>query len=244
MAGIFYFSGLASRVEADLFREAGVKNVLVDPKDLANADGFENIALDSGAYRAFKSQTSLDIPAYLELARSRPFAFHVAPDVIGNAELTRANWLAYRQPGMAPVWQWGDSRENLLRYLDEAPLVCIGGLVQLMRAKDEAMLAELRDIVATHGTRLHVLGMNWVKSINELKDSVASFDSSKCLDSARYGHAFIINSRTSKLQQLPHRILEETRSWDRRKRILESARVMNEYCNGDRIGRPVEAAAE
>lgn len=244
MAGIFYFSGLASPVEAGLFREAGVKNVLVDPRDLANADGFENVALDSGAYRAFKKQTALNIPAYLELARSRPFAFHVAPDVIGDAAQTRSNWLAYRQPGMAPVWQWGDSHENLLRYLDEAPLVCVGGLVQLMRSKDEAMLGALHDIVEAHGPRLHVLGMNWVRAINELKDTVASYDSSKCLDSARYGHAFIVNSRTSKLQQLPHRILEETRSWDRRKRILESARVMNEYCNGDRVGRPVEAAAE
>jgi hypothetical protein len=244
MAGIFYFSGLASHVEAGLFREAGVKNVLVDPKDLANAEGFENVALDSGAYRAFKSQTALDIPAYLALARSRPFAFHVAPDVVGNAELTRANWLAYRQPGMAPVWQWGDSRENLLRYLDEAPLVCIGGLVQLMRSKDEAMLAELHDIVATHGTRLHVLGMNWVRAINDLKDLVSSYDSSKAIDGGRYASRFIVHSRTLKLQQLPARVMEDSRDWDRKKRILESARVMNEYCNGDRIGRPVEAAAE
>lgn len=243
MAGVFYFSGLASRVEARLFREAGVANVLVDPKDLGNADGFPNVALDSGAYRAFKKGAALDIAAYLELARSRSFAFHVAPDVIGDPVQTRENWLLHRQPGMAPVWQWGDEVANLERYLDEAPLVCIGGLVQLMRAKDEPMLAQLGEIVAAHGRRLHILGMNWVKAINLLKDHVASYDSSKALDGGRYASRFLVHSRTLKLQQLPARVMEDSRDWDREKRILESARVMNDYCNGDVSAARVEVEA-
>jgi hypothetical protein len=83
----FYFSGLRDTADAELLRQLGVTRVLVDPHDLPNAAAFPHVALDSGAYRAFKAGKPLDLPALLRAASSREFDM-VFADVFGDAELS------------------------------------------------------------------------------------------------------------------------------------------------------------
>lgn len=227
----FYFSGIASKVEADCLRAAGVRHVLVDPTDLPNATGFAHIALDSGAYRSWKTGTPVDIEAYKALARCGQFAWHVAPDVIGDPQATRQRWLEHRQPRMVPVWQYGAPKELLLDYLDEAPLVAIGGLVPLMREKNDAMFKDIAALCERYPRRLHLLGANWVRVLNELHRVAASMDTSKWLDAARYGVCFFIHDRTRKLHVAPAAAIG-LGHLSREERLVTSARVMDSYLNG------------
>jgi len=230
MSSVFYFSGLSGATEANVLKSAGVDHVLVDPKDLGNAQGFGHVALDSGAYRAFKKGESLNIPNYLQLATSGEFDFFVAPDVIGDPQASHDNWETHKRPGMVPVWQWGGDEGQLTSYLDEANIVGIGGLVQLMRDKDEKMLKKLIELCERHPGRLHLFGANWLKAINTLKECAYSMDTSKFLDAARYGHLIFIHEKTGKLHQAPAKVLGKG-DMTREDRLIASARAMNEYTN-------------
>ena len=108
-----------------------------------------------------------------------------------------------------PVWQWGGDVNHLeslvewaktrRKYNEEdaelfgdmvspnADLVAIGGCVPWMRAKDQAALAKLLEYSQQWGQHFHVLGLNWLDAIMELDPFVASCDTSKWLDGARYG---------------------------------------------------------
>lgn len=108
-----------------------------------------------------------------------------------------------------PVWQWGGpiaQLESLVEWAQvrrkyneedaalcgdmatpEADLVAIGGCVPWMRAKDEGALTELLSLSKRWGGHFHVLGLNWLDAIMQLDPYVASCDTSKWLDGARYG---------------------------------------------------------
>lgn len=108
-----------------------------------------------------------------------------------------------------PVWQWGGRIEHLEALVEwaqtrrqynkedalllgdmaspEADLIAIGGCVPWMRAKDEAALAELLSLSKRWGEHFHILGLNWLDAIMQLDPFVASCDTSKWLDGARYG---------------------------------------------------------
>lgn len=130
-----YFSGVAGASEFQMLESAGVKRILVDPFDLKNIQrGRVSIAIDSGAYRASKRQLNLDLDNYLNFVRNRgPFDFALALDVIGDARASWRNWERLRglvvkdDPPIIPVFQWGSNRDDLIRYLGEAPVVGIGG---------------------------------------------------------------------------------------------------------------------
>jgi hypothetical protein len=227
-----YFSGLASTTEAAWLRAAAVDHVLADPKDFDNTRGLTHIALDSGAYRAFKSGQPLDIEAYQRLALfvGGALDFHVQPDVIGDPQASHQHWLTYRQPGMIPVWPWG-SDEGLLRdYLDQSEIVGIGGLVPLMRAQDMPMFRALKKLAEKHPGRFHVFGANWCKVINELLPLFHSIDTSKWLDACRYGSVLFIHTRTGKLHNAPASRLGLSHL-SRAERAILSATNMNDYCN-------------
>src|SRR5262245_3812162 len=119
-----YFSGVAGASEFRMLESAGVEHLLVDPFDFKHIKpGRAHIVLDSGAYRSYKRGVELDL------------------DVIGDARASQENWERLRRleieddPPFIPVFQWGSDRGDLARYLDEAPVVGIGGLVTLMREK-------------------------------------------------------------------------------------------------------------
>lgn len=264
-----YLSGVAGPAEADMLRAASdfgpaVRYVLADPTDWPNvAEGATGadwgLALDSGAYRAWKrGGGALDIPGYLRLAGSlcaspdsstRP-DFCVAPDIIGDPERTRADWLAIPAGlrvacRLAPVWHWGADDALLSAYLDECPPgvpVCVGALVPAMRARDRGMLRSLRALCSRQPGRLHLLGANWVEALEAVAPLAASADTSKWLDGARYGNLLVPDA--GRLRELPARLaagllphrpdLAGCESWDRPRRCAFNAGAMS----GTFGGRP------
>lgn len=112
--------------------------------------------------------------------------------------------------------------------------IAVGGLVRLLRDKDQATLTRLHEICDMHPCRLHILGLNWLKAINELKDKIHSADTSKWLDAARYGHLLFIHEKTGKLHQAPAKVLGHG-DLSREARLLRSAKAMNDYLNPDAL---------
>lgn len=153
-----------------MLRRAGVGRVLLDqfdyPRLASELRSIEKI-LDCGAYRVWKSRESkkaltVTLDDYLEFAEGAGPSFkHVASlDVIGDPAQSRENWLSALRRGLAkrlrmfPVWQFGSAAALLEEYLRESEVVGIGGLVPLMRAKDEAMLRELKKLPHGRATAL------------------------------------------------------------------------------------------
>jgi hypothetical protein len=229
VAGKLYFSGVAGKSEADMLIAAGVTRVLADIHDIENTSAFPARALDSGAYRAWKRGVEVDIDHYKSIAQKGDYDFFVAPDVIGDPDKTYENWERYRCEGMLPVWHWGSDPEILKAYLRQSKVVSIGALVPLMRDKDEKMLRGLIKLCESHPGRFHVLGSNWLKSINKVRHLV-SMDTSKFLDGGRYGHLIFVHTRNKILQQCPAKILGRG-ELSRFERCMESAKAMNDYCN-------------
>jgi hypothetical protein len=128
-----------------------------------------------------------------------------------------------------PTWHWGDDRELLEQYLTESWLVGIGGLVPLMRQKDETMLAELTALCERQLGRFHIFGCNWVKAIEQLTGLAASLDSSKWLDGGRYGSIIFKHTRNGHLQAAPARYIPQYQHLDRRGRCVASARNIELY---------------
>lgn len=235
-----YFSGISSRVEASYLRSAGVEYALVDPKDVVNVfdndvSWFPHTALDSGAYRAFRRDQQVDVNSYLGLTSYyRPHMdFMVMPDIIDQPAQTFLRWQSLKAAGLAdrfvPVWAWGYDLSMLDAYLQDAPLVAIGGLVPLMRAKNEATLNELRAMCMATPGRFHLLGLNWLRAIEELCTLAASFDTSKWLDGGRYGHVIFTNTRTGRLSAAPARHIPQYASMTRAERCVNNAREMAAY---------------
>ena len=197
----FYFSGLESPVEVRLVVQGGATHLLVDPQQYRSLGGVPDglrVALDSGAYRHFKRGSKLDVETWqrtLEYLPLERFDWITAPDVIGDSERTWQHWLRVRHlPKLMPVYPWGDDRERLRQYLDQAPVVGLGGLVPLVRSKigkrprtpaelaaRERVLEQLVRLCSAHPGRFHAFGLAWAKAINHLAPYLVSTDSSKWL---------------------------------------------------------------
>lgn len=234
-----YFSGLSGPSEYHMLEAAGVRHLLVDPFDLKHIPvGRAHLALDCGAYRAFKRNLKLGLDDYLAIARSRgPFDFAVSLDEIGDAEKTRENWERLRSlksiddPPFIPVFQWGGDSDHLARYLDEASIVGIGGLVTLMREKDERMLDQLRELCSIYPKRFHIFGINFLRALEQIKSLIVSGDTSKWLDGGRYAHLIFVNTRTGRLSQAPAKALKL--DLNREERCIQSARNLEDYLLGN-----------
>lgn len=216
----FYFSGLESPVEFRLVMQGGATHLLVDPQQYRSLGGVPDglrVALDSGAYRHFKRGSQLDVETWQRTLEHLPlerFDWITAPDVIGDPVQTWQHWLQVRHlPKLMPVYPWGDDRERLRRYLDQAP-VGLGGLVPLVRSKigkrpqtpaeqaaRERVLEQLVGLCRTHPGRFHAFGLAWVKAINHLAPHLVSTDSSKWLSGRRYRKVITL-TRTGKLGEV------------------------------------------
>lgn len=246
----FYFSGVGRpaagqthSAEFRMLRRAGVRHILADQFQLgALGDYRSGVALDCGSYYAYKKLAVLRLGDYLEVARTRgPFDFTVALDAVGNPALSHARWQeikrlgAHHELNMIPVWQWGAPREHLHRYMDESETVGIGGLVNLMREKDEEMRRELIALCEEFPRRTHVFALNWLRCFNDLADLVHSADSSKWLDAARKGTVIFRHTRTGHLAQMPMRMALQAgvidRELSREERCILSAKNMDDFCN-------------
>ena len=182
----YYMSGISGDAEIKLLSAAGAHHVLVDQFDLAHGLGFPALALDSGAYRAFKNGLTLSTADYATRVRgiTRPLDFVVSLDVIGDPVQSLQNWRALKDLGVSsvPVWHYDADQTFLLRYLDEGcPIVGIGGLAGTMRKDSPERKAALKTLVslcASYPNRFHVFGLNWCGAINELRGGLHSADSS------------------------------------------------------------------
>jgi hypothetical protein len=250
-----YFSGIASESEAEWLQQAGIHDYLSDPTDSrhvpANA---KNFALDSGAYRAFKKGqpiTADTIPQWFDAIQdtisdmdNRKVDFITMPDVLGDPDATMHNWevceelirqqfsdARYWVEDIVPVWQWGSPKKTL-RYFDSHIFgfrtIAIGGCVPWMRDKNEDNLMELADICRTYGSKLHILGCNWLKAIELLDPLVKSCDTSKWLDGARYGQA--IQQIDGHLRSVEKRSCGMSMA-TREELCVLCATTLNSYCN-------------
>lgn len=235
-----YFSGVSGSREFEYLTEAKVDHILVDPSDLKHV-GPEykgRLALDSGAYRAFKSGKPM-MPAedYHRLVDSLPLDFAIQQDVIGDPFATLANWERHFSPRavrldmvhFVPVYQWRAPRDHLSQYLDESKLVAIGGLVPLMREKDETMYRDLMDLCRAYPGRFHILGMNWVKCIEHMKDLVYSADTSKAWAGGRYRRVIFRHTKNGHLQEAPAKLIPGYEHIGREELNIHNAMNMREY---------------
>lgn len=237
----YYISGISGRAELQMVENAKTTlPLLVDPTDLKHALNWPgSVTLDSGAYRHFKKGTTIDINHYLDAAHSRVFDFVVSPDVIGNPKESYENWLVVKDLKLhiMPVWEWEADKSYLHRYLDHAPIVGIGGLVSTMRMKNQGperkikdrMLKELKQLCQQFPNRFHIFGLNWLWAIESLQDFIASGDSSKWLDGARYAHIIFTNTKTGHLSQAPARYIPEAQDLNREQRCIESIKAIEAF---------------
>ena len=196
--------------------EAEVEHVLVDPFNVKNADAFKYIAMDSGAYRAFKKEVALPaIPA-------GNWEFVVSPDVIGDPQASWSAWMA--EKSKMPVWHWGEPMKLLRWYLQEAKgVIGIGGCVDKMRERSGPLWHGLYKICQMHPGRFHVFGANWLELLSRISPYIVSADTSKWLDGARYGEIIDTDLKPFKSEL------------SRQDRCVVYARVMNEVFNADHL---------
>jgi hypothetical protein len=240
-----YTSGISDAQAFAMVQRAGVKRLLVDPAQLKIVESWTGpLALDSGAYRAYKTNTTVGAAEYVETVQQAraQHAGHldwfVTADIIDDPERSFIRWQTMSETFAPrahpiPVWQWPIApKEHLAAYLDASPIVGIGGLVPWMRNKDVWMLREITALCKAHPDRFHIFGINWLKAIEGLREYAHSGDTSKWLDGARYGHVVFVNTKTQRLSQAPAKVIPEYAALDRAGRCALSAQTLDTFCNG------------
>jgi hypothetical protein len=96
-----------------------------------------------------------------------------------------------------------------------------------MREKNESALAELLALSQNWGEYFHILGLNWLDAIMQLDPFVASCDTSKWLDGARYG--IWINDANGRLAAQEKRTCP--RGQDRADLCVQSAITLDNWIN-------------
>ena len=244
-----FFSGVASKQEFNFLLEAGIRWILVDPiqwRQVVSKVELPNdmhIALDSGAYRAFKKgqEQLMPLAEYEAVAMSFDFDFVVSPDVIGDWQRSYWQWqraIELIDAPLVPVWQWGAPMAILEEMLEASELVGVGGCqpwLHVTEANQTAMhvrkesLQRLEQICEQYPGRLHLFGLCWEKAIEVLKGTLASGDSSHYLCGARKGQVIFVNSRTGKLSKAPARVLSIAKHWNRNQRCINNAKALASF---------------
>jgi len=261
----FYLSGLRGKRELDWAKFG--QHVLLDPFQARNVpDNYpvKDRLMDSGAYWCLKHKAYLSIAEYLDAARSYPWASIIAPDVIGDKDATYQNWLAMKihAPDLfdrvIPVWHWQTAYDyDLLdRYLEEAAVVGIGGLVDPLRKKRDSddpkaseqardrVLRELVHLCEKYPGRFHIFGLCWPKAITALNKLVISADSSLWLWGAKHGDLLSIRQSTTGTPFLTsgkwyyddrYRGVDWESIWDSkairaRELCIENIRTLRDFC--------------
>lgn len=206
----FYHSGVGGQAEYEMLCRARVRRVLVNPFQLKFVgDRRAGVALDCDAYRVAKGRIGMSIGDFCRLALDKgPFDFVTARDRLGDPEAAREGWTRMKAagvPNLLPVWQIGAPRRDLEEYLDEAPLVGVGGLVPLLqdeRTRDR-VTEETAELCARHPGRLHLFGAYHLGLIAGVKNTAGSLDTSLWLEGARRRLLVFTDGRTGRLTHAP-----------------------------------------
>jgi hypothetical protein len=101
------------------------------------------VFVDSGAFSAKTQGEEIHLPSYCQFIRDNAevIDWYANLDVIGSAEETWQNQKAMEKRGLEPipVFHVNEDWEYLERYVEEYPLVALGGLVPHMRYTDRIM---------------------------------------------------------------------------------------------------------
>lgn len=247
----FLFSGIADQSTYKMLEAANVENILVDHVDARNVPLSRKInMLDSGAFRAFRQGTEIDMHGYLRniAAIHERCDFIVAPDVVGNADQTYLNWLAVKdalliKDRLVPVWQFASKTAHLESYLNESRIVGIGGLAKTMRENEtpeqislrEKTLEELNRLCDRYPNRFHIFGLNYLKGIEQLRSVCFSCDTSCWLRGGSKAYVIFRHTKNGHLTQAPSKSIPAYRSLDREARCILSARNIEDFLSE---GRP------
>lgn len=241
----FYFSGISDPDTFAMLEAARVQNILVDHQQIRNLPEQQKIGiLDSGAFRHFRASSQISLNQYRLTVKNclERAEFIVAPDVINDPQQSFLNWLAVKdtpvlKSKLFPVWQWNAPFEYLQKYLDNAPVVGIGGLAQIFRndttpeecALREETLELLLYLCQKFPQRFHIFGLNYLTGIQQLGPFAYSADSSVWLRGARYGYLIFQHSKTKNLTQAPARNLPFSRHFNREQRCIANAKNIENF---------------
>ncbi len=237
----FWFSGVDSEDELLMLREAGVHQFLVDPFQFSRLKSefleTDELILDSGAYAQFKDPNlTLELDDYIEIAASWNFSYVVAPDVFGNAARTLTRWNTVKNLFLPwiPVWQYPQTGictrsdvKQLEDYLEQSPIVGIGGLVEAMRSRNQFVLDDVLRLCVRFPRRLHIFALCNAHAINRYKDYALSGDSSTWLSAARRGEVLHVDANGHLTRSHARKIGV---SDDRQVRCVTSARNLLNFC--------------
>lgn len=207
---LFYHSGIAGQAEYAMLCRARVRHVLVNPFQLRFVgDRRAGVALDCDAYRVAKGRIGMSIGDFTRLALEKgPFDFVTARDRLDDPEAAREGWERMKAagvPNLLPVWQYGGPARALAEYLDEAPLVGVGGLVPLLQDEStrDRVTGEVTELCERHPGRFHLFGAYHLPLVAGVKNTAGSADSSLWLEGARRRLLVFTDARTGRLTHAP-----------------------------------------
>jgi len=252
----FYFSGVESKAELAMLREAEVSRLLLDPTQLAKLhgelDGFR-LSLDSGAYRLFKQNRARNLAGYAETVerwqRHYEFDFVTALDDMEDPLRSYRDWLDLETMvgGTLPVWHYtGNPFANPANYLIRSSEAGIGKLVpHLFTKADKSDKTKCRELVESlceqYPQRLRLFGACDLPLLNAVKDTALSADSSFWIRGRRRGAGFYINSKTGQLCEAAPWLMKKLApdypeiadllEMNGRQRSIANARMLEQYFN-------------
>ena len=147
-----------------------------DQMTLAEEAGMD-VIIDSGAFTVANSGGEINHDEYLDwlVGHAHRITFALSLDVIGDAKASRANHeYGVGRVGdkvhMVPAWHLGSSLTDLAELCRDYTLVAIGGAVPFAKYPRQLATAagEAHRVAATHGTKLHGLGMTGTRILHTL----------------------------------------------------------------------------
>jgi len=162
--------------------------------------------LDSGAFSAFVTGTTIDIDQYIDFIKnnSDEISYYFNLDVVGNAEETYANQKYIEEQGLKPipVFHANEDFKWLQKYIDEGhQYIALGGVAQLRdRVKIVRWLKKCFKIIPK---TIKVHGFAITSSVLLDIFPFYSVDSSSWCSGSRYGQS--VEFRKGKIKQIKKR---------------------------------------
>lgn len=148
-----------------------------------------NLLVDSGAFTAKKQGKSISMDEYcsfIEALGQKPYTYFML-DVVGDREMTYANWHTMLKRGFKPIpiWTRGESVKVLEEMFDHGGKVGIGGITANDKKPGGRMQTFMKVASKYPKARTHWLGFTKLEWVRTFRPS--SVDSSSWTSGLRYG---------------------------------------------------------